>query len=308
MAKKQVTRRGVVRQRSSSTSGIAKKDVVEDEIESSSSKESDSESEVLDKSKVKQTPNKQRKSQGASKISSTVTASDNNEKQSQSSFGVKSPTQQCWISLQRLLLVCIIGFGTFYLFGDGSQGRDRIPSRFERPSRLQVDLDWLSPEARFALETFHDELSTLARGDRRARVLQLESTPEYVNRLHQLIDLAFPQTEFYRLTKDAAWGRAELESTYLDGADDVKPFVIIVWNSHKASMNTLLTYAHELSADHFGTGPTRRSAGNTGFLFIGHSLPTGKACQQTDLLTHDVEVLGWIHTFITRLTNYAKVC
>src|SRR5690606_10168651 len=115
MPKKQVTRRVVARQRSSSTSALAKKDVTEDKNESSSSedeKESDSDSEVVNRlTKRKTTSSKQIKS----KHSSTVTV-DKREKQNLVGPETPSSTQRTRTSLWRLCLFCVLGVGIFLLF------------------------------------------------------------------------------------------------------------------------------------------------------------------------------------------------
>jgi hypothetical protein len=140
-------------------------------------------------------------------------------------------------------------------------------------------------------------------------VIQIETTQEKAEKMTSLVNKSFQSGAFIKIEKDAtSWRGAALDGDFFKELDDEKPSVIIVYNSHKISEKALLSYAHAMSADFYGSGNARKRAGNVGFVFLGHSLPTGNECKAIDLLAHDTDTLKWIHTFVTRITYRAKVC
>ena len=181
-------------------------------------------------------------------------------------------------------------------------------SNFVTPSRIEVDKPWVPPAAKHSIEAFHDELSTYSWRQRRPRVLQLEATNKHRTEVLELVSTLFPDHEFNKLTKDVIRGNAQLEENFFANFSKDRPLLVILLNAEKASKNELLSYAHEMSAEYFGRGEARRNAANVGFLFVGFSLPNQPMCDGLDLLIYDSAMLGWIHTFITRITYTAKIC
>ena len=171
--------------------------------------------------------------------------------------------------------------------------------------------DAFKKNAKASLERFHGDLLYDNRlGEiRHAKVLQLECTNENLPRLEKVISDFFPSSSFDVLTLDGSNEEKLHPDFFVAFKTNNRPLLVMLKNAHQASWSVLKSFSHSMSSPVLvAEDGTRRSPHNVGFLFIGASLPSGPQCDKVDLLQHDMEVLGWVQTFVTRLTDFATIC